>query len=187
MANPGLDNSPIMRVVQTDVNGSPVYASGSITSTATTSQTLSGNNTTVTTPIFGVTGIVEILRLWLVVTTTLGSNHTAAAYRLNDQTAQVDITLNTGSTLSSFAAGSAAFKRGLVGTALTVINNSAGRANESTATNLPDWSPVILTKKTAATTNIEYVYATTNTPTTGVIQHNIEYRPLSADGAITVL
>lgn len=157
------------------------------TSIVTTSQTLAANNTTASTAIFGVTGMVEVTRLWLIVTTAIGSAHTAAYYRLNDQSAQVDITASSGSTLSSFAAGSGAFKRGLVATALTVINNSAGRANESTAAVSPDFSPVILTKKTAATTNIEYTYTTTNTPTTGVIKHYVEYRPLSDDGAIVAL
>lgn len=166
-----------------DANYVPITTHGVV---SVKSQTLSGSNATVATPLFGITGIVELRSLYAVVTTDLGTNHTAGAYRLNDQTAQVDITLSTGSTLSSFKAGSMAYKKGLVGTALTVINNSAGRANESTAS-LETFSTLILTKKTAAATNIEYVYATTETPTSGVLQHFFGWYPISADANVTVL
>lgn len=152
------------------------------------SQTLSGNNATVATALFSITGIVEVLRMWGVVTTVLGSNVTAAAYRLNDSTAQSDITLNTGSTLSSFSAGSGFYKRGLSTTALTVISASQERVNDPSAANASEYTSVILTQKTGSvTTNIEFVYATTNTPTSGAIQHFIEWRPLSAGATITVL
>lgn len=161
-----------------DANYVPYTTYGALT---TKSITLAGNNATVVTPIFTITGVVELRYLWGIITTDLGANHTAAAFRLNDQTAQVDITLATGSTLSGFKAGSAFYKKGLVGTAVTVINNSAGRANESTA-NLDDFSRVVLTKKTGALTQIEYVYATTDTPTSGAMQLFAGWLPLSADG-----
>lgn len=161
------------------------------TSNATTlvsnSQTLSANNATASTAIFSLTGSVEVLRIWGVVTTVLGSNHTAAGYRLNDQAAQVDITLAAGTTLSSAAAGSVIAKAGLAAAAVVLINNSAGRVNEPTTLETTYFSPFTLVKKTAATTNIEYTYTTTNTPTTGVIQHFVEYRPLSVDGALAAI
>lgn len=150
--------------------------------TVTSSKTLSANNTTAAVPIFTVTGTVEIQALYGVVTTALGSNVTAAAWRLNDQTAQVDLTASSGTTLSSLGVGSWFYKRGLAATALTSVNNSAGRANESTATNLDNFSPVLLTKKTGATTQVEFVYTTTNTPTSGAVTFFAKWRPLSADG-----
>jgi hypothetical protein len=153
----------------------------------TKSQTLSASGATAATAIFGVTGCVEVLRLWGVVTTTLGANHTAAAYRLNDQTAQVDITLNTGTALSAAAAGSVIAKAGLAAAAVVLINNSAGRVNEPTTLETTYFSPFVLTKKTAATTNIEYRYTTSDTPTSGVIQHFVEWRPVSADGSLVAL
>lgn len=148
----------------------------------TSSKTLVGNNATVAVPLFTVTGQIELLALYGVVTTVLGSNVTAAHFRLNDQTAQPVITAASGVTLSSLAAGSSFYKRGLVATALTAIDNAAGRVNESTATNLDNFSPAILTKKLAALTQVEFVYTTTNTPTSGVIQFFCKWRPLSADG-----
>lgn len=187
MANPGIDNSPIKRVVQVDVNGNPVYASGSTTSLISDTMTLNANNATAAVPIFGVTGVVEVMRLWGVVTTDLGSNVTASFWRLNDQTAQLNITLNTGTILSSLKAGSWIVKKDLAATALTKKDNAAGALSEPTTLETMIWSPIVIVKKTAATTNIEFVYTTTNTPTSGVIQFFAEYRALSADGLLTSL
>jgi hypothetical protein len=155
---------------------------------ASTSQTLAGNNATVATALFGVTGCVDLFMLQGNITTDLGSNITAAYYRLNDQTAQSDITLATGSTLSAFKAGSSFMKRGLAGTAITVISNSQQRVNDPTAATNPMYSIARLTQKTGGVaTNIEFVYTTTNTPTSGVIKHIIGWMPVSDDGAIAVL
>lgn len=151
------------------------------------SQTLSANNTTATVAIFGLTGTVEILRLWGVVTTDLGANHTAAAYRINDQAAQVYLTAVGGTTLSAIKAGSVIAKTGLVATAVTKVDNVAGAIQEPATTQTSVFTPVVIVKKTAATTNIEYKYTTTDTPTTGVIQHFVEYIPRSSDGALTAL
>jgi hypothetical protein len=150
-------------------------------------QTLSGSNTTVATPLFRISGVVLITQIYGEVTTAMGSNVTAAAYRLNDQTAQVDITLSTGTVISSVAAGSAIVKKGVAGSAIALQNNSAGRVSEPTTLETLYFSPFVATKKTAANTDIEFVYATTNTPTTGAITHYVEYEALSADGAVTPL
>lgn len=149
------------------------------------SKTLTGSNTTVATPLWRVTGTVLVTRLWGVITTVLGSNHTAAYWRLNDQTAQVDITLATGTTLSSAAVGSTIQALGLAGAALTLNTSAAGRVIQAaTVADFP-FTPFELVKKSGANTDVEYVYTTTNTPTSGVIQFFIEYLPLSADGALT--
>lgn len=168
---------------------SRVFAPGSSSNTvlSTKSQTLSASNTTAATPIFSVTGTVEVLRLWGVVTTTLGANHTTAFYRLNDQTAQPAITVATGTALSAIAAGSVIAKLGLAAAAVTKIDNAAGRVTEPTTLETLVFSPFVLTKKTAAATNIEYSYATTDTPTSGVIQHFVEWRPVSGDGSLVAL
>ena len=144
-----------------------------------------GNNTTVNTPVFTVTGSCLITALYATVTTTLGANHTAAFWRLNDQTAQIALTLATGTTLSAATSGSLIIKTGLVGAALTYKSAAAGYILEPTTleTLLP--SPILVASKTAlTTTTIEYSYATTDAPTTGTLQHWIYYQPLSFDGAI---
>lgn len=167
-----------------DANRVPLTEDGFTTQN---SKTLTGNNATVATAIFGITGAVEVRGLWGVVTTTLGANNTAAYWRLNDQTAQVNITLNTGTTLSAVAAGSTIVKKGLAAAALVLLDNAAGRVSEPTTLETPFFSPFVIMKKTAATTNIEFVYTTTDTPTSGTIQHFLRWLPVSADGTVTAL
>lgn len=153
--------------------------------TSTKTQTLSGSNTTVVTPLFRITGIVEVRALYGVVTTLIGANHTAGLYRLNDQTAQVSITA-TGATLSGLAVGTTFVKKGLAAAALTLLDNVAGRVSEPTTLETGYFSPFVVMKKTAANTDIEYSYATTDTPTSGAIQHFLRWVPLSIDANIVV-
>lgn len=155
--------------------------------TALTNQTLSGSNTTVATPLFRITGTVHITKLYGFVTTVLGSNVTAAYWRLNDQTAQQDISLATGTTLSAVVAGSFLSRRGLAATALSIRNANVGQVNEQGATGADFFSPFTISKKATASTDIEFVYTTTNTPTSGVIQHIVEWQPLSSDGNLVVI
>lgn len=166
-----------------DANYVPITADGVV---SVKEQTLSGSNATVSTALFRITGVVEVRALYGNVTTALGSNITAAYYRLNDQTAQPDITLATGTTLSAVAAGSSIVKKGLAGAAVTLLNNSAGRVSEPTTLETPYFSPFVVVKKTAANTDIEFTYTTTNTPTTGVIQHFLHWLPKSADANVVV-
>lgn len=172
--------SPLWR----DANHSPIQVGGVV---ARSSKTLSGNNTTVAIPIFSITGTVNVISLYGVVTTSLGVNNTAAYWRLNDQTAQVNITLNTGTTLSGVLAGSTIVKKGLAAAALTLLDNAAGRVSEPTTLETPYFSPFVATKKTVAETDIEFVYTTTDTPTSGVIQFFCVWLPVSADAKVTAL
>lgn len=158
--------------------------------TSTQSQTLSGNNTTVSTALFGITGTVEVRALYGIVTTALGSNITAAFWRLNDQTAQVAISLATGTTLSSAGVGAAIIRNSTVAVALKASNlTGVGAVTDPVAATAPGvCMPFILTQKTGGiSTNVEFTYTTTNTPTTGVIQHFLRWLPLSLDGNVTVL
>lgn len=165
-----------------DANSRAVQVGGVV---SMTSQTLTGNNTTVATPIFRITGAVNVVSLYGVVTTDLGANQTACYWRLNDQTSQVNITLNTGTTLSAIKAGSVIAKAGLAAAALVKIDNAAGRINEPTTLETTYFSPFVMTKKTGANTDIEFVYSTTDTPTSGVIQHFCVWMPVSRDAAVT--
>lgn len=153
--------------------------------TLSNSKTLSGNNTTVAVPVFHVTGTVLVYAIWGNITTTLGANNTAAYWRLNDQAAQVDITLATGTTLSGAAAGSTIVKKGLAAAALALLNNSAGRVSEPTTLETLYFSQFVALQKTAATTDIEFVYTTTDTPTSGVINFYVQYIPIGSGSRIT--
>jgi len=154
---------------------------------ATDTQSLTANNTTASIPLFGITGTVLVRALWGVVTTVLSSNVTAAFWRLNDQTAQIALTAAGGTTLSAAPVGSLIMKTGLVAAALTLKSSAAGAILEPTTLETVVESPIILTKKGAAATNIEFTYTSTNTPATGALQFFLRYVPLSADGAVTPL
>lgn len=164
-----------------DDNDNPVLGTGL---TLSNSKTLVGNNTTVAVPIFTVTGSVQVLAIWGNVTTTLGANNTAAAWRLNDGSAQSDITLSTGTTLSGLTAGSIIVKKGLAAAALTSLSNSQERVSEPTTLETMYFSPFVAVAKAATTTNIEFVYTTTDTPTSGVINFYVQYIPLGQGSKI---
>lgn len=169
-------------VFNRDANRVPIVSDGLV---SVTSSTLSASNTTASNIIFNLTGSIQVLALYGVVTTVLSSNITAAFWRLNDQTAQPDISLSTGTTLSSAAVGSVITRKALAATALTFINSSAARITESSAVNLGFFSPFVLTQKTAGVqTDIEFRYTTTNTPATGVIQFFLKWLPISSDAQI---
>lgn len=152
--------------------------------TVSTTLTTNGSNNTFNPGIFTITGAVEVRALWGVVTTDLSSNHTAASWRLNDQTSQIYITAVGGTTLSSIKAGSLITKPGVVATALTKLDNVAGVLVEAAALETMYFTPFVAVKKTAALTQIEYRYITTNTPATGAIQFFVRFLPISVDGDI---
>lgn len=174
---------PITESYPRDANNVPITTDGLV---STNSQILSGSNTTVNTPLFRITGTVEIRGLWAVVTTVIGANHTGGLYRLNDQTAQVAISA-TGVTLSGLAAGTTITKKGLSAVALTLLDNAAGRVSEPTTLETTYFSPFVVMKKTGANTDIEYQYATTDTPTSGVLKHFLRWLPLSSDANVTII
>lgn len=169
-----------------DGNRVPITEDGVLSSN---SITLSASNTTAAVPVFSVTGAVEIRGIWGIVTTVLGSNHTAAYLQINDQTATPDITLASGTTMSSAAVGSIMFRTSTAGVAIVLANASAGRVNDPVAATAPNaMMPFIVTQKTGGVaTNIEYVYSTTNTPTSGVIKWFVRWLPLSDDANITAI
>ena len=68
-------------LIDLDGNGRPVYGDSPFKVSKDFSFVANG---TIVVPLFTLTGSVMITRLWGVVMTTLGSNHTAASFRLND-------------------------------------------------------------------------------------------------------
>lgn len=144
--------------------------------------TFVANNTTVSMAVFTVTGAVIVYRIWGVVTTTIGANHTAGHLRTNDQTATIDLTLNTGITLSALAVGTLVSKIGLAADALTLDDNATAKITEAASAGQLPFSPVIIVKKTGATTTVDYRYSTTDAPTSGAVTWYADWEPLSADG-----
>lgn len=147
--------------------------------------TLNVNNTTGSIATFTVTGAVRIVEFWGEVTTVLSSNVTAAHIRLNDQTATVDLSLNTGVTLNSAPVGSIISRSGLVASALTLQSNAAGAFIDAASAGNDVYTPFVVVKKTGATTTIDFRYTTTNAPSSGVIRWYAVYESISADGALS--
>ena len=175
---------PITEAFPRDANNVPITTDGLI---STTSKALTGNNTTVAVPIFTVTGIIECRGLWAEVTTVLGANNTAAYFRFNDGSAQSDITLSTGTTLSAAGAGSDLVKKGLAGAAVTLLTAAQERVSEPTTIETTYFSPFVLTAKAAVATNIEFVYSTTDQPHSGTIKFYLRWLPLVTSSNVIAL
>lgn len=150
------------------------------------SKTFTANNTTASVQLWRITGVIYIEKLYGIITTGLGSNHTAAHFRINDQTTTDPITAAAGSDLSSYPAGGIFYKGSAAADPLSGDNSSTGNLFESNM-GLPPITPLGIIKKVGANTDIEYRYSTTNAPTTGAADFFIEWRPLSADGSIAAL
>jgi hypothetical protein len=165
-----------------DANSVPITDDGIV---SLKSLSLIANNTTLATPLFRITGSVEVRGLWGIVTTVLSSAVTVAFWRLNDQTAQPAITLATGTTISAAPVGSLIVKTGLAAAALTLKSSAAGAIVEPTTLETLLHSPFALTQKTGGiNSDIEFVYTTTNAPATGAIQFFMRWLPLSSDANV---
>lgn len=166
-----------------DESGNELVATTDTRSTKTisTSITLVANNTTAAVPIFRVTGSVHVTELYGIVTTVLGSNLTAAHWRTNDQTATLPISAAAGTTISSFAVGSKLTRHSVLTVALKADNSSAAKVIDPVAATAPEvHMPFSVVQKTGSVqTDVEFVYTTTNTPTSGAITFFAVWRPLS--------
>lgn len=150
------------------------------------SKTLTGSNATVPVPLFTIVGEVEITALYGHITTALGNN-TVAFWRTNDGSTQNAITLATGTTLTSAIAGGVISKKAGVATALTLTAGTSGQVVESATAGAPYFQDFCIFANPLATTNIEFVYTTTDTPTTGAISFHIRWVPLTPSSTIIPL
>lgn len=169
-----------------DLNGNVATMATTIR-TPGTIKTLNASNTTANVPIFGITGTVRITKLYGIVTTTIGTNHTASQFRINDQTAQTNLTSAASGALSAAPVGSFVAKTGLAANATAVGSNAIGLTSDSPTAGTTFFCEFIVIKKSTAATNIEYRYTTTDTPTSGAIQFWLDWEPVSADGAVVAL
>ena len=167
-----------------DNNRVPITTDG-IMITDTQSFTTTG---TVAVPIFHVIGSVEIRGLWGIVTTALG-NHTAAYFRLNDQTVQTAITKIVGApTLTSAPVGSLIMKDNLASSTALQYHSAAAGVFDEEGSQLPIFQSFHVDQKTGGiTTDIEYVYTTSDNPATGAIEFFVRFIPLSEDGNLIAI
>lgn len=167
-----------------DGNRIPITTDGVISQS---SKVLTGNNTTVAVPIFTVTGMIEVRGIWATVTTVLGANHTASAFRLNDGSNTPAITLSTGTDISAAPVGSDVVKKGLAAAAVTYLKSDQARVSEPTTLETIFFSNFVIDANGAATTNVEYVYATTDAPTSGAMTFYMRWLPLLTSSTVTAL
>lgn len=150
------------------------------------SKTLVGTGATTVVPIFHITGSVNILSIYGVVTTVLGANNTAAYWRVNDQSTTSVITAASGTTLTAAAVGSTLVKKDLASAALTLLTSAQERVSEPTTLETSYFSPFVVVQKTGGIqTDIEFVYSTTDNPTTGAITFYVQYMPIGQGSKIT--
>jgi hypothetical protein len=168
-----------------DNNRVPVTTDGI---TVSVNKLMTGDGTTVAVPLFHIVGAVEIRGLWGEIVTAL-QNHTAAHWRINDQTAtSVVITAASGTALTNKTAGSLIVKKDLLTAALTLIDNAAGVISEPTTKETTFFSPFVAVQKTGSiTTDIEYVYTTSDSPTTGEIKFNVRWLPLTSNANVVAI
>ena len=166
-----------------DANHFPIVENGLLVSKEVT---FTGNNETAVVPLFTVTGVVEVVALYGVVKTTFGANHTDAHWRVNDQTATDQIlTKATTLNLSGISPNALVFKSGLITAAATYKTADAASVYEPTTLQTHVFTPAIIVQKTSdIQTDIEYVYTTTDTPTSGAMTFYCGFIPLSPDGNV---
>lgn len=172
------------QLIDLDGNGRPLY--GDSPFRVFKELTFTGNNTTVATAIFTVTGAVMVTRIWGEVTTDFGANHTDAHFRVNDQTATDQIiTKATTLTLNGISDGAVIFKTGLITAVATYKSADVGSVYEPTTLQTSIFTPFVVIQKTGGIqTDIEYVYTTTDTPTSGAMKFYVSYYPLTEDGSV---
>lgn len=137
--------------------------------------------------LFQFTGAIRIVALYDIVTTTLG-NHTAPYYRVYDGSSGAEVTSSTlPPDSSSFPPGSILFKGGKTTTA--AVGKSAANVNlsESATANTSTFNDLVVIAKTATTSEIRYVYSTSDSPTSGAKDFYIEIQPLSDDASIIAI
>jgi len=151
------------------------------------SKTLVANNTTVDVNVFGFTGTIHVVKLYGIVTTVLGANHTAAGFNVNDGTNTVQLTLAAGTVLSAAQVGSQIDKDALAAVAVSYIRADQVRLDEPATSGLAEMSDFTLNAKSVTTCNIRYHYATTDAPTSGAIKFYLYYEPLSDNALVTAV
>lgn len=166
-----------------DADHTPITYGGLITSN---SKTLVGNNTTVAVPLFTVVGKIEVTALYGDVTTALGNN-TVAFWRTNDGSTQNPVTLATGTTITNAIKGAVISKKAGVATALTLSAGTSVIVGESATAGANYFQDFVVFDNSLATSNIEFVYTTTDTPTTGVINFHLRWAPLTQSSTVIAI
>lgn len=132
--------------------------------------------------LFTVTGSVDILAIYGVVTSVLSAGLTGAYFNLWDGAAEVEITDNAGAVISSLPVGSVISKLDIATVVANVIDATNGMILED-ATYKQLRKEFNITAKAGATTTIRFTYSAAAVAS-GSIQFFIEYIPRSQGAKI---
>lgn len=161
---------------------------GAMGFTVTNSKTLNANNTTATVAPFQVTGAVLVKRLFAVVTTQLGPNHTGDKFFWSDSATVGDISPATSTAMNMAPVGSMLSVSALSGSIETLAEpNGVEAVLAATANDEVFQQFKLVAKSSGAGTYIEHQYTTTDTPTSGVMFYVCVYEPLSTGATITAV
>lgn len=163
-----------------DDNAVPITWRGLI---ANSPHVLAGTGAAVAIPIFTVTGQVEVTALYGVITTALGTI-TASYWRTNDGSTQNSVTLSSGTTLTSAIVGAVISKKAGVGTALALSAGTSALVSESATAGATNFQDFALYANPAATSNIEFVFTTSDPAAIGAITFYIRWVPLTKGAQI---
>lgn len=175
------DSNDGNRLKAIDASGNVAYLVSSMR--VTSSKTLTASGTTANVQIFRVTGQVQILALWAIVTTTIGPNHTGQKFLVTDGSASADLSAAASAPLSAAPVNSLLVPAGAA-TPLNPVLSDQARGGLGTLGNNPIGE---LTEKHGTATYVVYQYATTDAPTSGALKVYLEYKPLSDDGAVVAV
>jgi len=151
--------------------------------------TINGNNETVTSNLFKITGIVRVIFLCGVVQTdTLGSDVTDCWFDLFPTGgASVALTKQVGApSMSNFEVGSAIIKADIAGNIASVLRANAGMFLEEDADYKKPFKSFLVGKDNSAVTQIRFMYTTTAnlSAETGEINFQIIYCPITSGSAV---
>jgi hypothetical protein len=154
--------------------------------TVTSSHAMTASNTAVRTPIFQVTGTVQIFELYGIVTAQIGANHTVSEFDAYDGTNLAALTLPATVPLSGAPPGSLVAKLGAASVACVVATSTQVRTGQNPSTSqLFDEAAII--GNNAATTSILYAHTTTDTPESGTMLFTVVYKPLSPGASVVAV
>lgn len=149
-------------------------------------KTLNASNTTAEVGIFQIFGNVRIVKLYALVTTQLGADHTADQFMWSDGGSPQAIAPACVTNLSIAPPGSMIAVSSLSGSLETLGFAVGADAQLEIAANERIFQDFLLAAHVVGTTYILHQYITTDTPTVGAMLYVCEYEPLGGGSVVAV-
>jgi hypothetical protein len=153
------------------------------------SHVINGNNASaIKLPVFQFTGNIRIRELYGAVTTQLGAHHTAPYFDQYDGNTRIELTSSTlPPDASNYPVGSLLLAYGKAATAMLGKSATGANISQASAANLDTFQETVLTSISGGTTQIEYVYSTSDAPTVGAIDFYAVVELLDASSSFSAI